>query len=217
MAHVLRRETVMAQLTGATEVMQELELMVGGSVSSAQSAGVFIGLTAARNQMRIYGSPDPGGIVAEGRAISVSQADFDVAMTHVQRQTALSRSLILTEADPAVIVGDVESPGIFRPGNVVRDADTSAARLAGLMYADLWDESLALMGPVDAGKMVKEATAIIDVRTTQTCQNVNGQIKRFGEPFDLNGWDPRFNDEMMSPPFHWFCRTGVAAVSLDDL
>ncbi len=55
----------------------------------------------------------------------------------------------------------------------------------------------------------KQAIAAIDERTTDCCLRVHGQIQPLDEPFKLEG-EPRFADEVDSPPFHWYCRTAVA-------
>ncbi len=56
----------------------------------------------------------------------------------------------------------------------------------------------------------KQAVASINGRTSDTCLRVHGQIKPINKPFDLSG-TARFARRMMAPPFHWNCRTTVAA------
>lgn len=53
----------------------------------------------------------------------------------------------------------------------------------------------------------KQAIAAIDERTTECCLRAHGQVQPLDKPFKLTG-TPRFADEVMSPPFHWYCRTG---------
>lgn len=55
----------------------------------------------------------------------------------------------------------------------------------------------------------KQAVAAIKSNTTQTCLRVHGQVKKIDEPFELTG-EPKFDRRMMSPPFHWNCRTSSA-------
>lgn len=55
----------------------------------------------------------------------------------------------------------------------------------------------------------KQAIAVIGQNTTDCCLRVHGQIKDVNEPFDLAG-TPRFADQMMTPAFHWNCRTSIA-------
>lgn len=58
-------------------------------------------------------------------------------------------------------------------------------------------------------KYKRQAIAAIDERTTDCCLRVHGQITGTKQPFKLEG-TPRFADEVMSPPFHWYCRTSTA-------
>jgi hypothetical protein len=80
----------------------------------------------------------------------------------------------------------------------------------------LWEAGAALTGVLYAAGQAqtgeqwrKQAIAAIDERTTDCCLRVHGQIKDLDKPFELTG-APRFADEMMSPPFHLYCRTAQA-------
>jgi hypothetical protein len=68
------------------------------------------------------------------------------------------------------------------------------------------EEAIRLIGDTD---LQKQAIAVIGDRTTDTCLRVHGQIQPVGEPFTLTG-EPRFADKMMTPAFHWNCRTSIA-------
>lgn len=57
----------------------------------------------------------------------------------------------------------------------------------------------------------KQAIAMIDTHTTETCRRVHGQIVPVRSSFKLTG-TPRFADRMKSPPFHWNCRTASVMV-----
>lgn len=58
-------------------------------------------------------------------------------------------------------------------------------------------------------KIQKQAVATIGPRTTRCCLRVHGQIRDVDKPFDLTA-EPHFARQMMTPAFHWFCRTSVA-------
>jgi hypothetical protein len=45
---------------------------------------------------------------------------------------------------------------------------------------------------------------------------VNGQVVGIDEPFHLTG-TPRWADDMLRPPFHWYCRTAVAPIHRDEV
>lgn len=54
----------------------------------------------------------------------------------------------------------------------------------------------------------KQAIAVIGPNTTDCCIRVHGQIQPVDQPFVLEG-TPRFADRMMTPSFHWNCRSVV--------
>lgn len=56
----------------------------------------------------------------------------------------------------------------------------------------------------------KQVVAAIGDRTTRCCLAAHGQIKPLDEPFVLME-TPRFAPTMMASPFHWNCRTAIAA------
>lgn len=55
----------------------------------------------------------------------------------------------------------------------------------------------------------RQVIATIDELTTETCLRTHGQVKGINQPFEIRG-TPRFSDQIMSPPFHWYCRTSVS-------
>ena len=55
----------------------------------------------------------------------------------------------------------------------------------------------------------KQAVAVVGPNTTDCCLRVHGQIRDVDKPFDLTG-TPRFADQMMTPGFHWNCRSSLA-------
>lgn len=61
----------------------------------------------------------------------------------------------------------------------------------------------------DGIRYQRQAIAAIDRRTTPCCLRVHGQIVDLDQPFHLTG-TPRFGDYVMSPPFHYRCRTAIS-------
>lgn len=59
-------------------------------------------------------------------------------------------------------------------------------------------------------ELQKQVVASIQANTTDCCLRAHGQIQPVNKPFELDG-EPRFADEMMHTPFHWNCRSSVAA------
>lgn len=60
-------------------------------------------------------------------------------------------------------------------------------------------------------ELKRQAVAHVGSNTTATCLHVHGQIVGVDEPFDLGGYEPQFARKMMHTPFHWNCRTAIAA------
>ncbi|MGB5050249.1 MAG: phage minor head protein [Caldilineaceae bacterium] len=60
-------------------------------------------------------------------------------------------------------------------------------------------------------ELKRQAVAHVGGNTTETCLHVHGQIVGIDEPFDLGSYTPQFAQKMMHTPFHWNCRTAVAA------
>lgn len=60
----------------------------------------------------------------------------------------------------------------------------------------------------------KQAVAVVNAKTTDTCLNVHGQVRRLDEPYVLEG-EPKFASTMMYPSFHWNCRTSSVAYHPD--
>lgn len=80
--------------------------------------------------------------------------------------------------------------------------ETSGQRL-------IWQTGTALTGAYVTAtrlRILKQAVATINNRTTDTCLRVHGQTQLIGTPFELTG-RPRFSRQQQHPPFHWNCRT----------
>jgi hypothetical protein len=126
----------------------------------------------------------------------------------------LSR-LLAADEDPQAIADRLLAEDIAAAGraSVWRNGNNLAALES---QRGLWEAGAALTAVVyQAGQAQtgewwrKQAIAAIDERTTDCCLQVHGQIKDLDQPFELIG-TPRFADEIMSPPFHLWCRTAQA-------
>jgi hypothetical protein len=100
--------------------------------------------------------------------------------------------------------GDVASP--WRRGQL--SADLATRRL--VIAAENGSKQAAI-GELqrEIPEVQKQAIAAVGSTTTDCCLRVHGQIQPYDQPFILTG-TPRFADELMTPPFHWNCRTSIA-------
>lgn len=62
----------------------------------------------------------------------------------------------------------------------------------------------------DIPELQKQVVASVQADTTETCLRAHGQVRPLDENFELTG-EPRFADEMLHTPFHWNCRSAIAA------
>lgn len=100
---------------------------------------------------------------------------------------------------------------VFRRG--MTSADLMVRR--GVIDANNNSKQIALeRGAEIVPGLQKQAVAHIGANTTETCLRVHGQVRNVDEPFDLTG-EPRFARQMMSPAFHWHCRTTIVAYHPD--
>lgn len=121
----------------------------------------------------------------------------------------LQNGLIQGEAFPSLVrrVFDVAQPSPFRNGMV--SAERGVRRLV-ITAENAARNAYIGRAQQDIPELKRQAVAVIQGRTTDTCLRVHGQIVGVDEPFELSG-EPRFADSMMHPAFHWNCRTAVAA------
>ena len=121
----------------------------------------------------------------------------------------MRQGLIQGEAFPALArrLFTTAQPSVFRSGMVsaergVRRLVITAENNARTAYIQQARERIP--------ELKRQAVAVVQDRTTDTCLRVHGQIVGVDEPFTLTG-QPRFADQMMVPAFHWNCRTAVVA------
>lgn len=202
------------RIIGITEIMAALRADVTSTAARELQAGVNLGQEIAEANADIYNLP----VARDAMPSITSTLDtaIDIAAATVDRQDAYVRALILAEAEEDELLGNERHPGIINPSAVVRDVDHWAAHLVSDTFGFILFAALAGMG-TQAPTFEKVAVAIRDMRTTETCQKVDGQAVPVDKPFDLNGWSPAYADEMEFPPFHYFCRTGIALGLIEDV
>lgn len=179
-------------------------------------------LLSARDQLdavRII-DPDIPSIeeLRNGRIEEASFADLQGGLTgweYAARGSLISEVYRLRREN---VGDDVAAKMLFDKGKPLGRASTWRKGLSGFDIAAqlaIWGAGNALVrGWFRQGEQItgrsweRQAIAAIDERTTDCCLQVHGQIRALDKPFKLTG-TPRFADEMMGPPFHWFCRTAT--------
>ena len=214
MRDVLRSATELGRIPAAYQVMMQLQIGVLDAAAKAMARGIKAGDRLATNNLVIYGIPIPPA-VDKIQIESTRNAAMDSIAAQIDRQRSYALALLISESEEAELIGDDSQPGIFNPSTAVRDADHWSASLAAMMFLSLLSGGLNLLGPA-APVLQKIPIAILDKDTTETCIKVDGQVQDLDKPFDLDGWSPAFADEMMFPPFHHFCRTGIALALPED-
>ena len=200
---ILRRQTGTLALFEAQEVFDSLRRDVRDIASETLQAAVTLGQQQAATEYEAWGLE--GGLGTSGNA----DMFLDSWLGMVDQQARESLAIILAGGDSALILGDETRQGLLRPDTVISNGARWLTSAAVLTFSD-W-----LSGPIQQTGETwgKQAVPVIDLRTTNCCLEVAGQIVAFDKPFKLTGV-PRFADEMEWSPFHWYCRTSIAMVPM---
>lgn len=187
--------------------LRNLRISVVGVLNGELRDAQEYGISEARKQLSIYGAKTPG-VPLQNMAREL-QAGIGAVSARLDAQEAAIIALTLTDADPAVIVGDNERNGVLSPGDVLGGA-------AYWVTALLWDAFSYQVASASRkpGEFQKQVVAAIDARTTDCCLQAHGQIQPMDKPFILTG-TPRYADRMDWSPFHKFCRTSIALYQPD--
>jgi len=167
-----------------------------------------IGLKQAETELAIYGLELMGGVGAQTR-----QEALRSIIATLEAQITQVRALALTGADEALVIGDASRVGLLSPAPVSAEASRWLALVAEQSHEEIIQDSIAQAGAGD--EYMRQAIAAIDERTTDCCLRVHGQVVSLDGEFTLTG-TPRFADRLHAPPFHWYCRTGIALVRRID-
>lgn len=143
--------------------------------------------------------------------VPVAMADWRGLTTSMSSnlQRELQTGLIQGEAYPDLVRRLLsQSPG---EGAVFPRAQTSA-ELATRRLVVAAENGAKQASIAEVSKQIpdiqKQALAAVGFNTTDCCLRVHGQIQPVESPFELVG-TPRFADQLMIPPFHHRCRTGI--------
>ncbi len=188
---------------GVSEVLRGLRRDVQGTARETLRAAAAAGMTLGQRQAEAQGLETPGG--APGYDLFAMENAWLAA---VDGQIATATALATLGADEAEILGDDSRAGVLRPAVIVAEgARWVAGAVNGAMVA-YWGWLIGRQGGGTAGRETwyHQAVAAIDERTTDCCLRVHGQVQRLDKPFHLTG-TPRYADYLLSPPFHWYCRS----------
>ena len=181
-------------LPAVREVLRNLRRQLNADVTGVLNEAVALGEDEASRQLRFYNTRPRGSI----RLTEQSNSALEATMSQFDAQAAAITALVLSQADPAQIIGDEDRTGILSSGIVT----TAAAYWATHLVWNAFDTQVTSQEEV----FQKQAVAALDARTTDCCLRVHGQVVELDEPFHLTG-TPRFADDMDWPAFHWYCRT----------
>lgn len=187
------------KLLATQDVLRRTRADLQRSVSSIFSSAIALGDDEARRQLSIYGRTTNQTI----NLTIETQSAIDTVMARFDAQAAAVRALVVTDAEDAQIAGDENSDGVLSASDV-------AAGMSYWITYLVWGgfESLIFGNPSTGLNFEKQAIAAIDMRTTDCCLKVHGQVQPFNKPFILKG-SPRFADMMDWPGFHYYCRTSA--------
>jgi hypothetical protein len=184
-------------------ITSSLRSLVSSGIRSEMLNMVAFGQDEANRQLGFYKQAravvDPMELSEEVNAAVIACEE------RITSQEALVRAMILTDAEPEIILGDDDKKGVLRASDVT-------ALAAALIASFVWDGFLSVVDWYfsynGAVAFQKQAVAALDHRTTETCLLCHAQIKPFNTPFELRG-RPRYADYMQFPAFHPWCRTSV--------
>lgn len=197
----------LASLEGQTEgVLRQGLTAVGGDAFDSIAAEVGILARALGVEMPAF-AIDP--LLEVSIAPTIDQVPGLIASLKSQLTASLRESLAAGERMTNIAKGLLGvDDSVFRRGLTsaelaTRRAVVQAENNARLRFLE--NASKSIKG------LQKQAVAFATGSdTTETCLRVHGQIQPINKPFDIVG-RPSFGEKQMQPPFHWNCRTTVAA------
>ena len=187
------------RVRAAREVMSQLRRDVRSGVMSVFADAQNLGTDESARQLRFYGIKAGSGLASVNLSTELHSA-VDAVTASVDNQQAAVIALLATGADDAEIIGDENRVGLLAPAPTVSSSTFWGAAL-------VWDAFDFLTNLADTtNQFQKQAVAALDMRTTDCCLQVHGQIQPLDGLFHLTG-TPRFADYLDWSPFHWNCRT----------
>lgn len=189
------------------DTLATLRQAVTDAADATLSKAHALGLTRAEANLALYNvRPAP----ASASAPNPVDNWFAAWLALYEAQAAAAQAFAGTSTD-AVILGDRRKPGVLTPGPIARIGAQALVAVALASFSGAVTTA-ARRGGVT---FYKQAVAAIDERTTDCCLKVHGQVQPLDAPFHLTG-TPRYADEVMDPPFHWYCRSAEALVTPDQ-
>jgi hypothetical protein len=191
------------QLLAAREVLRNLRSQVSTGINEIFRDAEAYGIEEAVRQLSFYdvtistSTPPPGQSYQQASTSVLAQFDAEVAAIE---------SYIIAGLDPVLITGDQNRSGLLTAGKILAD---TAFWATTLLWASFFGSADRYGG---ADQYDKQAVAVLDMRTTDCCLQVHGQVKPYSKPFHLTG-TPRFADDIDWSPFHWRCRTSIVLYS----
>lgn len=179
------------------DVLRNLRRQLNSDIGNIFSDAIALGQDEVTRQLRFYDVRPRGGVLLTEQ----TQSAIDATMTRFDAQSAAITALVLSNADPAEIIGDTQRSGILSSGELT----AAAATWATFLIWNAFDETIQ-NGNSDNQVFQKQAVAALDKWTTDCCLKVHAQIRPIDEPFHLTG-TPRYADYQDWPGFHWYCRT----------
>ena len=182
------------KISAVREVLLQLKRTVRTESGEILTSADVFGLSEAERQLEYYNKPNGYKVPQD-----INPAVQSI-VSEVDRQQILIEGMLINDLDPMLITGDEEHQGTLRFGPVA----IAAAFWISTTVWSAYSKHVARNAP----SFDKQAVAALDLRTTDCCLRVHGQIQRFEGKFELTG-SPRFADELEWSPFHYNCRTSI--------
>ena len=171
-------------------------------------AAYNMGIKSATRQLKTYGIKATATAGA-GHSVKFQALEAIQGVINAQRKKILAA---LATNQRQLILGGPSRVGLLGPAPTITEARRWMTAVKHNALVDTVQETAEITGKV----FYKQAVALLDDVTTETCQNVNGQIVPLTGLFILTG-NPRFADRMESPQFHYNCRTEIAIIDSDSI
>ena len=189
------------------DVLSKMRNEVKAVASLAVNSSVLQGSESAQRQVNAY--IDAGAEFEPALEQPDRTELIDGFMSAFDKQSDAIAAMVGTGAyDETRIIGDQSRLGLLQPNPIVVNGTEWIATALNLALLAWWvgrDRE-----PKRETDFEKQAIAVVDGDTTNTCLNVNGQVRKFNKKFKLSPHTPRFADNMLWSPFHWQCRTTIA-------
>ena len=188
------------------QVLAELRRTLAEVFGVVLTAAAEAGTAQARTELAVYGLPNVGASYTPTVEPQALLAEVDAQLNAVQ-------AMYVATGDLAPILGDEERVGMLSPGPVVREGARWIGVAALAAYVVISEEMIDRTRRRE--DFLRQAVAAIDERTTDCCLQVHGQVVGMNQDFRLDG-TPRFASALRNPPFHWYCRSSVCLVRVED-